>query len=82
MNISNFPPRFWRRFNTRFLTLAVMTIGLLMIAPSSFAQSWEGRPAARLISGSVVNTVSRPRRAAELSLVTSEATGAAATLPP
>ena len=37
---------------------------------------------ARLISSSVVNTVSRPRRVAELSSVTSEATGTAATLPP
>lgn len=37
---------------------------------------------ARLISSSVVNTVSRPRRVAELSTVTSEATGTAATLPP
>jgi uncharacterized protein YkwD len=82
MNISNLPTRFCRRFGTHFSTLALATITLLAIAPSSFAQRGDGRPVDRLISSSVVNAVSRPRRVAELSSVTSEATGTAAPLTP
>ena len=48
------------------------------ISPSSFAQTGEGQPVARLISSSVVNSISRPRRVAESASPTVEPTSSVA----
>ena len=81
MKISNPPQRFNRRLYTQFSTFAFITIALLAISPSSFAQAGQGQPVARLISSSVINSASRPRRAYDPAAVTSEANALVASLP-
>jgi uncharacterized protein YkwD len=55
---------------------------LLAISPSSFAQTGQGEPLARLISSSVISAASRPRRVAATSSVASEVSaGVAPSLP-
>lgn len=78
MKISNSPRRSCRRLFPSFITLAFIAISFLATAQSSFAQTAQGQPVARLISSSVVNSVSRPRRIAEPAAVTSAANAAAA----
>jgi len=76
------PPRYLRRkLASYFITLSCVTFGLFAGAQSSFAQSAQGQPVARLISSSLSNSVSRPRRVAENSAVTSENVAAAVSLP-
>jgi uncharacterized protein YkwD len=66
------PPRhFCRKLFSSFLTLAFLAISLLATAQWSFAQSGQSQPVARLISSSVVNTISRARRVVESSAVVS-----------
>lgn len=73
------PPRLsCRKLSSSFFTLAFIVISFLVAAQSSFAQTAQGQPVARLISSSLGNTVSRPRRVAETSSVTSAANAAAA----
>jgi uncharacterized protein YkwD len=73
---------FCRRLIIHFITLAFMALALVASGGSSFAQSGQGQPVARLISSSVVSAASRPRRAAESSSVTSEVSvGVAPSLP-
>jgi uncharacterized protein YkwD len=78
MKNSNRPLHFCRRVGTNLITLAFIPIAMFTTAHSSFAQAGQGQPVARLISSSVVNTVSRPRRIAESSPVISEATSSPA----
>jgi uncharacterized protein YkwD len=54
---------------------------LLAAAQSSLAQSAQGQPVARLISSSLSSSVSRPRRVAENSAVTSANAAAELSLP-
>ena len=82
MNLSNPPTHFCRTLRTNFITLAILTVALLAISQSSFAQTGQSQPVARLITSSVINAVSRPRRVVEASSVSAEPTGApAAALP-
>jgi uncharacterized protein YkwD len=54
---------------------------LLAAAQSSFAQTAQGQPVARLITSSLGNTVSRPRRVAEPSAVSAANAAGALSLP-
>jgi len=72
MKISNFPRHCCRSIGTHFTTLAFIAIALVATSPSSFAQAGQGQPVARLISSSVINAASRPRRVEENSSPTSE----------
>jgi uncharacterized protein YkwD len=71
MKSINPPRRFCRKLFSSFLTLAFLAISLLATAQWSFAQSGQSQPVARLISSSVVNTISRARRVVESSSVAS-----------
>ena len=81
MKTLNPPRRFRRQLVSFFITLACVAFSLLAVAQSSLAQSAQGQPVARLISSSLSNSVSRPRRVAENSAVTSANAGAAVSLP-
>jgi uncharacterized protein YkwD len=81
MKILNPPRRSRRPLVSSFITLACVAFSLLAVAQSSLAQSAQGQPVARLISSSLSNSVSRPRRVAENSAVTSANAGAALSLP-
>jgi uncharacterized protein YkwD len=61
------------KYPSSFVTVVFIAISFLATGQSSFAQSGQSQPVARLISSSVVNTVSRPRRVAEPSAVASAA---------
>ncbi|MBA2704362.1 MAG: CAP domain-containing protein [Blastocatellia bacterium] len=78
MKISNPPRHSCPRLGPFFITLVFIAITVLATAPSSFAQTAQGQPVARLISSSVVNTVSRPKRVADSLALTSVGTAAAA----
>src|SRR6266851_4793110 len=72
MKISNSPRHCCRSIGPHFITLAFIAIGLVATSPSAFAQTGQGQPMARLISSSVINAASRPRRVEENSSPTSE----------
>lgn len=75
------PPRHLRRkLASYFIAFACVAFSLLAGAQSSLAQSAQGQPVARLISSSLSNSVSRPRRVAE-NAVTSANAGPAVSLP-
>ncbi|HBB86927.1 MAG TPA: hypothetical protein DC047_04875 [Blastocatellia bacterium] len=74
----NPPRRSSRKFGSSFFTLAFIAISFLATAQSSFAQTAQAQPVARLISSSLGNTISRPRRVAEPSVVTAAANAAVA----
>lgn len=81
MKILNPPRRSRRQFVSSFITLACVAFSLLAAAQSSLAQSPQGQPVARLISSSLSNSISRPRRVAENPAVTSANVAAAVSLP-
>jgi len=81
MKILNPPRRSRRQLVSSFITLACAGLILIAAAQSSLAQSAQGQPVARLISSSLSNSLSRPRRAAENSAVTSANAAAAVSLP-
>ena len=81
MKILNPPRRSRRQLVSSFVTLACVAFSLLAAAQSSFAQSAQAQPVARLISSSLSNSVSRPRRVAENSTVSSANVAAAVSLP-
>ena len=82
MKTLNLPRRSRRQLTSSFISLACVAFSLLAAAQSSLAQTAQGQPVARLISSSLSNSVSRPRRVAENSAVTSAMnTAAAVSLP-
>lgn len=62
MQIFDRPTGLERRLVTRLVTFIFAALALSASSSSAFAQGEQGPPVARLISSSVVNTVSRPRR--------------------
>lgn len=73
------PPRLsGRQLVSSFITVAFIAFTLLATAQSSFAQTAQGQPVARLISSSLGATVSRPRRITDTAAATSAANGAVA----
>jgi uncharacterized protein YkwD len=65
MKTLNPPRRSARKPVSLFITLAFVALSLHIAAQSAFAQSAQGQPVARLISNSLSNAISRPRRVAE-----------------
>lgn len=65
MKTLNPPQRSRRKLVSTFITLAFVAFSLFAAAQSSLAQSGQGQPVARLISSSLSNSVSRPRRVAD-----------------
>jgi uncharacterized protein YkwD len=78
MKTLNPPQHSCRAFVSSFITLSFIAIIFLSAAQSSFAQSAQSQPVARMISSSLSNSISRPRRVAETSADTSPANAAAA----
>jgi uncharacterized protein YkwD len=72
---------FRRKTVSSFVTAAFIASGFLAAAQSSFAQTAQGQPVTRVISGSLGNTVMRRRRVAEISAGTSTNPADALSLP-
>lgn len=79
MNISNSPRHICR--SAHVIALAFIAITLLASPSTSLAQTGQGQPVARLISSSVINTASRPRRVEPSSMTSAISNAGPTSLP-